>query len=73
MKGELTKKQKELLELIIIYINEHKISPTTRELAHLYGVKSSSTMHGYLERLREKGYITWHEGMPRTIQVLKRA
>ncbi|MBL4937459.1 hypothetical protein JK636_17195 [Clostridium sp. YIM B02515] len=30
-------------------------------------------MHSYLEKLKEKGYITWKEGMPRTLQILKRA
>jgi SOS-response transcriptional repressor LexA len=73
MKDELSQKQKNLLEIICIYIDDNKIAPTTRELANLVGLKSTSTMHGYLERLKEKGYITWKECMPRTIQILKRA
>jgi repressor LexA len=73
MKDKLSQKQKNLLEIICIYIDDNKISPTTRELAHIFGIKSTSTMHGYLRRLRDKGYITWKECMPRTIQILKRA
>ena len=73
-KGEvimLTFKQKVLLELIELYINEHGYSPTVRELADLFGVKSTSTMHGYLERLEKDGYISKHDTLPRTIKVLK--
>jgi SOS-response transcriptional repressor LexA len=68
----LTNKQKEVLELIGIYIKEQGYSPTVRELASLCGIKSTSTMHGYLERLEKQGYISKHETLPRTIKVLKR-
>jgi repressor LexA len=67
----LTTKQKRILEIIEKYINKNKISPTTRELANLSGIKSTSTIHDYLEQLKKKGFITWHDKMPRTIQVLK--
>jgi SOS-response transcriptional repressor LexA len=72
MNDELTQKQKDLLEVICIYIDKNKIAPTNRELMDLFELKSTSTMHGYLCRLRDKGYITWQEGMSRTIQILKR-
>jgi SOS-response transcriptional repressor LexA len=72
MKDKLTQKEKDLLEIICIYIDYNKISPTNRELMHLLGLKSTSTMHGYLGRLKEKGYIIWQDSMPRTIQILKR-
>jgi repressor LexA len=68
----LTKKQEEILELIINYIDENKISPTVRELTALYGLKSTATMHEYLSKLRKRGYINWFDGMPRTLKVLKR-
>lgn len=67
----LTDKQKEVLELIEIYIKEQGYSPTVRELMHLCGFKSTSTMHGYLNRLEEKGYISRCKISPRTIKVLK--
>jgi SOS-response transcriptional repressor LexA len=73
MKDKLTQKQKNLLEIITIYIDDNKIAPTNRELMHLFELKSTSTMHGYLGRLRNKGYIIWEEGKSRTIQILKRA
>lgn len=70
---KLTEKQKELFNIICNYVDEKKISPTTRELMQLFGLKSTSTMHAYLVRLKDKGYITYQTSMPRTIQVLKRA
>jgi repressor LexA len=69
----LTVKQKKILEIIQKYINKNKISPTTRELAELSGLKSTSTIHDYLEQLKKNGYITWHDRMPRTIQIIKSA
>lgn len=72
MNYELTKKQKNLLEIITSYIDDNKIAPTTRELGEITGLKSTSTIHGYLERLKAKGYITWQEGFPRTLRVLKK-
>lgn len=64
----LTSKQKEILELIKVFIEEQGYSPTVRELASLCGLKSSSTMHGHLERLEKQGYISKHQTLPRTIK-----
>jgi len=68
----LTSRQKEVLELIGIFIEEHGYSPTVRELADLCGVRSSSTMHGYLDRLEKAGYICKHDTLPRTLRVIKK-
>jgi repressor LexA len=72
MKERLTKKQEIILEIITDYIDKNRIAPTNRELMELSGLKSTSTLHGYLQRLRDKGYITWRETMPRTLQVLSK-
>jgi len=69
----LTFKQRVLLQLIELYIKENGYSPSVRELAELYGVKSSSTMQVYLDRLEKQGYISRHETMARTIKILKSA
>jgi len=68
----LTSRQKELLELIGHYIEEHGYSPTVRELTDLSGLKSTSTVHGYLKRLEKAGYISKHDTLSRTLRVLKR-
>jgi len=68
----LTSRQKEVLELIGSFIEEHGYSPSIRELANLCGVRSSSTMHGYLERLEKAGYICKYDTLPRTLRVIKK-
>ena len=63
----LTERQQQILNAITGYINEKGYSPTIRELADMVGIKSSSTLHGHLQRLEKKGYITKERGKPRTI------
>ena len=64
-------KQQQILQAIFEYVEEHKIAPTIRELGTIVGLSSSSTVHKYVNRLEEQGYITKHPTMPRTIQILK--
>lgn len=63
----LTERQQQILNAITSYINEKGYPPTVRELADMVGIKSSSTLHGHLQRLEKKGYITKEKGKPRTI------
>lgn len=65
----LTPKQWKVLEAIIEYKEEHQVAPTVRELCRIVGLTSTSTMHGYLERLRAAGVIEWDPAKPRTIRV----
>lgn len=64
------KRQKEIYTFIQTFINENQFSPTVREIADAVNLKSSSTAHGHLNRLREKGYITFMDSYPRTIQII---
>jgi SOS-response transcriptional repressor LexA len=70
---KLTKKQSKMLEAINAYINRKGYAPSYRELATIVNLLSASTVKGHLERLKEKGYITWESGQPRTLRVLKTA
>ncbi len=54
---ELSKKQKTVLELIRIKIQETGYPPTVRELCEYMGVHSSATAFKYLKILEKKGYI----------------
>lgn len=68
---EPTKRQKEVLEALTNYINTNGYPPSFRDLGVSVGLKSSSTISDLLDKLRNKGYVTWEEGRPRTLQVLK--
>lgn len=66
----ITERQKIVLEGIIAFKKQHDYSPTVRELCAITGFKSTSTIASHLRTLRDNGYITWIETMPRTIQVI---
>lgn len=69
----LSRRQQEVLTKIIRYRERHGFPPTVRELCELTGLKSTSSVAGHLNRLKELGYITWEDSMPRTITVVKGA
>lgn len=45
------------------------VAPTVRELCDYVGVKSTSTMYGYLKELELRGLITRTDKSPRSIEV----
>ncbi|MFR1708912.1 MAG: LexA family protein [Clostridium sp.] len=67
----LTKKQRIVLKAIDEYIEKERISPTVRELCDILGLSSASTVHEYLSRIEEKGYISRKKESPRSIRVVK--
>jgi repressor LexA len=71
LKVLLTYKQIEFLRILQHYVKEHGFSPTVRELCQITGIKSTSTIKGYIDRLVEKGVIEKEDGKPRTIRILK--
>lgn len=70
---KITKSQQKVLIGIIRFKDEHGFPPTVRELCAITGLKSTSSIAAHLKSLREAGYITWQDTMPRTITVLKGA
>lgn len=63
----LTEKENIILVAISNFIEEKGFSPTVREIGDLTGFKSSSSVHKYLLRLRDKGKIEWNPTRNRTI------
>lgn len=64
-------RQKKIYEYIIKYIEENRYSPTTREITKGVNIKSVSTVHGHLVKMREKGYINFIDSFPRTISIVE--
>jgi repressor LexA len=64
--------QKEALVLAVIKknIREKGYPPSVREIGQAVGLSSSSTVHGYLKRLEEKGYLRRDAAKPRAIEVI---
>jgi len=44
-------------------------SPSYREISKACSIKSLSSVYSYLSKLRELGYIDWHDNIPRSIVI----
>ena len=63
----LSKKEKEVYDYICATIEENGYSPSVRDIRDNLGIKSTSTVHSYLGKLEEKGYIRKEDGKSRTL------
>ena len=67
---ELNKRESEILNFIKSETSRKGYPPSVREIGMAVGLKSSSTVHGYLNSLEEKGYIRRNPSKPRAIEIL---
>lgn len=58
MHPTLYPRQKQILQFIEAYIDEHGHAPTLMEIKDHIGVRTLSTVHEHLTRLKDKGYLT---------------
>ena len=63
--------EREIYDLIVNFMEANRYSPSSKELKKLSGLGSTSTVHSYLKRLREKGLIDWVDKRPRSLRVIK--
>ncbi len=63
----LTKKEKEVYDYICATLTENGYSPSVRDIRDNLGIKSTSTVHSYISKLEEKGYIRKQDGKSRTL------
>ena len=68
---ELNKREKAILKCIEKGVNENGYPPSVREICKAVGLKSTATVHWYLERLEDNGYISRKDKMGRTLQLIK--
>lgn len=67
---ERADKQTEILDFIKKEICDKGYPPSVREICNAVGLKSTSTVHGHLERLEKKGFIRRDPTKPRAIEIL---
>jgi repressor LexA len=67
----LSVKQQKVLDFIRQYNREQGYPPSVREICVGLALKSTSTAHGYLERLERKGLIRRDPSRPRAIELLE--
>lgn len=54
----VTPKQKKVLDFVKSYIKNKGYSPSYREIGKALGLKSSSTVHAYIQQLKQGGYLS---------------
>lgn len=67
---DLTSKQQEILDFIKLEISTKGYPPSVREICVAVGLRSTSTVHGHLERLEKRGIIRRDPTKPRAIEIL---
>ncbi|MEA4882238.1 MAG: transcriptional repressor LexA [Clostridia bacterium] len=66
----LSAREKQILGFIAQETETRGYPPSVREIGLAVGLRSSSTVHGYLASLENKGYIRRDPSKPRAIEVL---
>lgn len=70
MYSDLTGRQAAILNFIKNELQKRGYPPSVREIGQAVGLSSSSTVHGHLAQLEEKGYIRRDPTKPRAIEIL---
>ena len=66
----LTKRQKEFLDFISAFIDEHGIAPTLEEIGEHFELNSLATVHKHLANLESKGLIRRKWNFSRAIELV---
>lgn len=62
-------KQMAVLSYIHKQVTEHGYPPTVREICSAVGLSSTSTVHGHITRLIDKGFLRKDSAKPRALEV----
>ena len=68
----LTKRQKELLDYLGAYIEQHGYAPTLEEIGRNFSLGSLATVHKHLQNLERKGHIRRLPNRSRALEVMPR-
>jgi repressor LexA len=65
----LTRRQKEVLDYLVMFLNKHGYSPSFEEMARGLKLTSLATVHKHLSTLERKGFIRRGYNQSRSIEV----
>ena len=65
----LTKRQQEIWEFLVRYVDSHGYPPTVREIGEQVGLASPSTVHAHLANLERAGLIKRDPTKPRALEL----
>lgn len=66
----LTRRQKEVLDFLIRFINRNGYSPSFEEMCKGLGLNSLATVHKHLQVLEKKGFIRRRYNQSRSVEVI---
>lgn len=69
----LTKRQKQMVDYLEHYIEEHGYAPTLAEAGEYFGLSSLATVHKHLRNLELKGVITRMHNHSRALEIADKA
>ncbi len=67
---KITDRQKQVLDYISDFIDEHAYAPSIRDIQNHFGLKSTKGVKDHIDRLVEKGYLNRAEGTARALEVI---
>ncbi|MGE4284449.1 MAG: transcriptional repressor LexA [Clostridia bacterium] len=70
MEKKLSEKQQMILDFINEQVEKKGYPPSVREICSAVGLKSTSTVHGYLQRLEKKGLLQKDASKPRALRII---
>jgi repressor LexA len=65
----LTKRQKQMVDYLQNYIEEHGYAPTLAEVGEYFGLSSLATVHKHLRNLENKGFIRRTHNHSRALEI----
>lgn len=68
---ELNHREKAILRFIEKQIMSNGYPPSVREICDAVGLKSTATVHNYIAKLEDKGYVKKKDKQGRTLRLLK--
>ena len=69
--NSINKRERAILDYIEKQSKANGYPPSVREIGKAVGLKSTATVHGYLAKLEQKGYIKRESQKGRTLKLLK--
>src|SRR5262245_41785963 len=66
----LTKRQREILDYLNEFINQHGYAPSLEEIGRRFGLSSLATVHKHLTNLQEKGFIKRAWNRSRSVEMM---
>ncbi len=66
----LNEKERAVYDYIVRSISENGFSPSVRDIMSTLGFRSTSTVHMYIGKLEDKGYIYKEDGKSRTLRTV---